>query len=175
LIEASANIEWCVCVCGDERATVLVRSVPPSSFYRLKEVGLHAWGLVRSSTSPPVVRGRTIGLPCHRALWGMAQVVVIILANPSAHARSASLSCGASQRRGDRCRSAPKPTSDEVRRRGCRRPNLAPVKRRAAFEGRRPCPLKVLRRGKVQGVGDTVAGGVRQVHTWLHSPAPRWE
>jgi len=28
---------------------------------------------------------------------------------------------------------------------------LAPVKSRTAFEGRRPCPLKVLRRGKVKG------------------------
>ena len=116
LIEASANIEWGVCVCGDERATVLVRSVPPSSFYRLKEVGLHAWGSVRSSTSTPVVRGRTVGLPCRRALWGMAQVMVIVLANPSAHARSASLSCGASQWHGDGYKSARNPTSDEVRR-----------------------------------------------------------
>ena len=122
-------------------------------------------GSVRSSTSPPMVRGRTIGLPYRRALWGMVQVMVIVLANPSAHARSASLSCGASQRRGDGCRSAQNPTSDEVRRRRCRRPNLTPVKSRIAFEGRRPCPLKVLRRGKVQRVGDTVAGGVRQVRT----------
>ena len=50
--------------------------------------------------------GGTVGLLCRRALWGMAQVVVIILANISAHARSASLSCGTRQRRGDGCRSA---------------------------------------------------------------------
>ena len=147
----------------------------PSPFYRLKEVGLHAWGSVRSSTSPPVVRGRTVGLPCRRALWGMAQVVVIVVANPSAHARIVSLSCGTNQRHGDGCRSAQNPTSDEVRRRGCRRPSLAPVKSRTAFEGRCPCPLKVLRRGKVQGVGETVAGGVRQVRTEFHSPALRRE
>ena len=147
----------------------------PSSIYRLKEVGLHAWGSVRASTSPPVVWGRTVGPPCRRALWGMAQVMAIVLANPSAHARSASLSCGASQWHGDGYKSARNPTSDEVRRRGCRRPNLAPVKSRTAFEGRRPCPLKVLRRGKVQGVGGTVAGGVMQVRIGLHSPAPRRE
>ena len=130
----------------------------PSFFYRLKEVGLHAWGSVRASTSPPVVRGRTVGPPCHRALWGVAQVMSIVLANPSSHARSASLSCGASQWHGDSCRSAQNPMSDEVRHRGCGRPNLALVKSRTAFEGRLPCPLKVLRRGKVQGVGETVAG-----------------
>jgi len=102
--------------------------------------------------------GGTVGPPCRRALWGMAQVMAIVLANSSTHARSAFLSCGASQRHGDGCRSAQNPTSDEVRRRGCCRPNLAPVKSRTAFEGRRPCPLKALQRGKVQGVGDTVVG-----------------
>ena len=44
----------------------------------------------------PLVRGRTVGLPCRRAMWGMAQVMVIVLANPCAHVRSASLSRGAS-------------------------------------------------------------------------------
>jgi len=97
-----------------------------SPFYRLKEVGLHVWGSVRSSTSPPVVRGRTVGLPYPRALWGMVQVMVIVLANPSAHARSASLSCSTSQRCGDSCRSAQNPTSDELRHQGCgrRRPGF---------------------------------------------------
>ena len=64
-------------------------SPPPFIGSRRKDY-MHG-GSVRSSTSlPPVVRGRTDGLPCRRALWGMAQVMVIVLANPSAHARSAS-------------------------------------------------------------------------------------
>ena len=63
VIEVTANI-------GGASTCVLVvlRSVPPSPFYSLKEVGLHAWGSVRSFTSPPVVWGRTDGLPCRRAL-----------------------------------------------------------------------------------------------------------
>ena len=43
------------------------------------------------------------------------------------------------------------------------------------FEGRRPCPLRVLQERKAQGVGGTVVGGVRQVRTELRSPALRRE
>ena len=39
MIEASANIG------GASTCVLVVLSVPPSPFYRLKEEGLHAWGI----------------------------------------------------------------------------------------------------------------------------------
>ena len=52
---------------------------------------------------------------------------------------------------------------------------LPSVEARTVFEGRCPCPPRVLQGRKVQGVGSTVVGGVRQVRTGLYRPALRWE
>ena len=48
---------------------------------------------------------------------------------------------------------------------------LASVEARTMFEGRCPCPPRVLQGRKIQGVGSTVVGGVRQVRTGLCRPA----
>ena len=44
---------------------------PPSPFYRLKEEGLHAWGSVRSSTSPRS-GGEQLVFPVAERCGGMA-------------------------------------------------------------------------------------------------------
>jgi len=53
----------CVCVCVEMSVRPSLFDPFPPSFYRLKEVGLHAWGLVRSSTSPPWSGGEQLVFP----------------------------------------------------------------------------------------------------------------
>ena len=52
---------------------------------------------------------------------------------------------------------------------------LASIEARTVFEGRCPCPPRVLQGKKVQGVGSTVVGSIRQVCIELCRPALHWE
>ena len=54
LIEASANIGRVrVCACATARSRLVCLSAFRSSFYRLKEGGLHAWGISGVVFFPP--------------------------------------------------------------------------------------------------------------------------
>ena len=161
MIEASANIgENLVCVCVWEFALEFrpLGSGLPPPFIGSRRGGVHARNVLGFVILSPN-RGEQLAVAvavaeyCEAWLW----------ASPSSwgavdYAWDVSLPCGASGRRGDCCRAYFPLRLTGRSAEGAADGGLAPVKGRTAFEGRCPCPLKVLRLGKVQGVGGTVAG-----------------
>ena len=93
----------------------------------------------------------------------------------SVRAQGVSACCSPSRRRGSDCWGRSALRQMRWRSRVPKAPAFPWSRAVLLFEGRRPCPLRVLQERKAQEVGGTMVGGVRQVRTELRSPALRRE
>ena len=124
----------------------------PSPFYRLKEEGLHAWGISEVVHFPPWSGGEQWVFPVAERCWSWSSSLRILLPMPGARP------CLLAPVNGVVITVEVRRTPRWMRRgvEGVEGAGLASVEARTVFEGRCSCPPKVMQGKKLQGVGSTV-------------------